>query len=250
MGSSRTTKQSNKKPSTRGKGISDGPYLYQVGYGSYEDSYFMEFKHDELMSEEDLERHVAECMAEAIRSSRKWYEYDLNMAASWIIIERLSNLMQKRGFKRIPYRATVSIFGWASPVNLNDWKGSRGDQDIRIVWAVADILKGRLWRCKGRMGAKSEAIIFAPNKEEAEKRAKKVLSTTKRSLRKILGFCQERLSKQDEQMQKAMAKGDVGEIRELQKSIKKEKKYEKSILNEIENPTPIKVTQFRQKRKK
>jgi len=111
--------------------------LYEIGYGTCEESQYWQFQHQETFTDKQLRKLVRECifevlskLADAKRESNKVNifkksrkpnsngpQYNDVMDTDWF-----HKALKKRGFVRSKYTATCSVFGWANCLAPSDWK--------------------------------------------------------------------------------------------------------------------------------
>lgn len=110
----------------------DNMYFYSVGYGSYEDSGYIQFTHSSKFSDEQLERVVEDCLFEVLK---KFGTEDSNFSELMFHGDReryFMTAMKKRGFVPLKYTARFSVFGWANSIDPEDWEETlRGDNVTR-----------------------------------------------------------------------------------------------------------------------
>lgn len=109
-------------------------YKYKVGYGSYEESEFVELEHEEEISAEEFKRIIYEAtyrVLEDIKAKRTdvmTYKEGIEDLTFQDILEPvIQKLINDFDFKEIEYTESWSCFGWAAIVNNDDWRGQRGD---------------------------------------------------------------------------------------------------------------------------
>lgn len=90
-------------------------YKYKIGYGTYEESAFDEFEHEEYYDEEELEDIIAEAAIHIIgQNPHAFSSYQEIHDAVGCYLE------QFKGFKRVHYDTKFTVFGWAS-LFFEDW---------------------------------------------------------------------------------------------------------------------------------
>lgn len=105
-------------------------YLYKIGYGSYEDSCFTEFTHEEKFSEEELNSLVISAIIRALEGVASG-ENECFLMKDGVSYEDIQTFvdeeLEKDGFVPTKYQARWSCFGWPSLVSKDAWIGQRGD---------------------------------------------------------------------------------------------------------------------------
>jgi len=110
-------------------------YLYNIGYGTCEESEYHQFYHTTKYTDEELEDIVVQCFCEIIEYSagrfdetgdhdnpRLWVN-EKGIKFSELMGEPIFNeLLEKKGFKQVEFVARFSCFGWASAMLPGDWK--------------------------------------------------------------------------------------------------------------------------------
>lgn len=117
-------------------------YLYEIGYGSPEDSCYHQLWHDEEFSDEGLAQLVAEATIAVIHICKA----ENNSVHSFSSIHRevAEWLIEYKGFSRAEYKARWSCFGWASIFTDAGWDTYKDDPLIELVEAVRRA--GYTWR--------------------------------------------------------------------------------------------------------
>ena len=108
-----------------------GPYCYQVGYGTCEESCFKEFESEKLISYEELKQIVAECILETIS--------ELGMSSRSLMQDCMPNnkqfveAMRKRGLTLVEYTATFRTFGWCDFSGKGRFKMYCDEEDLKFL---------------------------------------------------------------------------------------------------------------------
>ena len=103
-------------------------YKYKIGYGSPEASSYTEFEHKQLFSESDITLMIAEAVKELWSTV-----YDpkfpglVTFQHFWYYIPDW--LVAKKGFVRVVYDRSWSVFGWGSVIDKGDWGTYREEKD-------------------------------------------------------------------------------------------------------------------------
>ena len=108
-------------------------YLYKLGYGSYEDSCYVELSHEKKFNKKQFELIIFECVDLAIQKKRKdKYQFLLHTFAD--VMDYVSDCMvSKFGFKCIEYEQDWYCWGWASIFpGIRGWKHEVGSETRRL----------------------------------------------------------------------------------------------------------------------
>ena len=109
-------------------------YWYKIGYGTYEESNYVELKHEKLFTKEDITKMIAEAIVDIEKSKpekdRNWhqssYQHFHKDVVQWLI--------ENKGFVSVEYEVGWSVFGWASVFDINDWgTHGRGEEDQMLA---------------------------------------------------------------------------------------------------------------------
>jgi hypothetical protein len=106
-------------------------YIYQIGYGTMEESSSWEVRHSEHFSMLELAELVENCIVDTIKSASNKFSGTDSFQR---VMDSLGFLEQlrKRGFERVDYTSTFLTFGWASCTDSSDW-GSHTDEDQKAM---------------------------------------------------------------------------------------------------------------------
>lgn len=135
-------------------------YLYDVGYGSCEESEYIQFSHKKKFDKEEFNSIVEECLYQCLlfevkrevelakkyppmnyfcrgtlsfdgtRISQPSFQ-DLFMASdgeNLVFVREMS----KRGFEKAKFEHRLGVFGWSSAVDPNDWK-DHTNEDTKLL---------------------------------------------------------------------------------------------------------------------
>lgn len=116
-------------------------YNYKIGYGSYEDSYYVELQHEECFTQEQLTEMIAEAAVEL------WdHLYELNSegglcrmtVARFFIQDDKYNirdwLVEHKGFTFMDYQERWSIFGWYRLNEPDTWSREvKNDKSVPVI---------------------------------------------------------------------------------------------------------------------
>ena len=112
--------------------------VYQIGYGTCEESEFWEFEHDDVLTKDDLRQIVEDCLLEVMdmeagKFGEGGFHKGLYVGDDGPTFQSLMGepafmcLLKDRGFRQIQYEESFSLFGWASAIKPGDWDSHTGD---------------------------------------------------------------------------------------------------------------------------
>jgi len=122
-------------------------YYYEVGYGSYEDSYYVTLTHAEQLTEAQLTELVTQAMEQTalrLAKSTKHFDYKLLHVSDLVADGLFTEEMKKLGFAELTYQVKFSMFGWESIFNEeHSWLNQVGGKETQgpMMQRVADVLK-------------------------------------------------------------------------------------------------------------
>jgi hypothetical protein len=108
-------------------------YLYNLGYTSYEDSFFIQFEHDEDLTKEQLLHCLAKALARQYyydEADRPKKECRLMLSIYWGNPVFMAS-MEEQGFRLVQYHRQVSVWGWncIPCITEEDKSQQRWDED-------------------------------------------------------------------------------------------------------------------------
>lgn len=115
-------------------------YLYSIGYGSYEESHYVQYWHERKLSEQELSDLVVDCMVETIehyagRFEENGYNEDMFHSSEEgpsfqeiLESEVFEQSLQYRGFKTVEFEAKFNIFGWPSAMDDTSWRSDTEEE--------------------------------------------------------------------------------------------------------------------------
>jgi len=113
-------------------------FTYKIGYGSYEESEFVELQHENEYSNDQLHEIVVQAIKAVLADVIQTDEYFVESGPSYQHIhdQVIEKLLSEHGFRKVEYRATWSVFGWPSLTDPKDWQGQRDDVLDKIFGAL------------------------------------------------------------------------------------------------------------------
>jgi len=159
-------------------------HIYNVGYGTYEESSYTQFISDRQLGDDELSVIVEDCLFECLKIEIKaeinykkqnpdpdpYYHRDtITTNGMKILSPTMGDLfatcdndkyggafrseMAKRGLKPVEFKESLSVFGWVSSVDSTSW----GDQNDDITRGIANNLRKRV---------ESEGMIIESKNDE------------------------------------------------------------------------------------
>lgn len=122
-------------------------YFYSIGYGSYEDSSFIEYVFSDKLTDEELERYVHKAVIAALEKviamadTDDYLYYDSSGPTFRTIQDLVHEELLNLGFNKLEYDAEWGCFGWASIIDKDDWSNDRDDKLNRLSDAIPQNLK-------------------------------------------------------------------------------------------------------------
>ena len=122
-------------------------YRYKIGYGTCEESEFVELEHEKKFTEDDITQMIAETIEAEIKEGLFeekdeegfYYDFAFNFNHVWNNAHEdkklVDWLIENKGFVLVKYEVDWDAFGWASVLDKNDWKTYRqkGDNLSKIT---------------------------------------------------------------------------------------------------------------------
>jgi len=112
-------------------------YVYNVGYGTCEESDFVQWIHAEQFSEDELSVIVEDCLIAALKKlAHPKSEYLHQRSPSFQDLMESTQFhaaMRKHGFARLRFVAAFSVFGWAEALDKGSWASHTDDGDKRMA---------------------------------------------------------------------------------------------------------------------
>jgi hypothetical protein len=110
-----------------------GGFVYDIGYGTCEESQYWQYMHEEKFTSDEIQKIVEDCLFEVIEyvSGLKTEPRDLMNRLHFLEsgpsfqglmgTPKFHERLKKRGFKAIEFEAKCNLFGWASAIKPGDW---------------------------------------------------------------------------------------------------------------------------------
>jgi len=101
--------------------------LYNIGYGTHEESESTQMLHKRKFSKSELRDIVAKATIEA---AKEYFESEFGSdehLSFQQIYDSVIKQMKKMGFKEAKFEAEFSIFGWPNLLDEKDWEGQRDE---------------------------------------------------------------------------------------------------------------------------
>jgi len=112
-------------------------YLYKVGYGTCEESHYVELMHEKKFTEAELAVEMEEALwvtIEGVADGKdNIFIADDGPSFQYLIDSTLFvDALVAKGFTALQYEATWSAFGWASAMEEKGWKSYMSDEDLAL----------------------------------------------------------------------------------------------------------------------
>lgn len=112
------------------------PRIYNIGYGTCEESEYIQYHHTEKFTHEELRVIVADCMFVVLNiladdEYRGGLKGEGPQFADIMMNERFEKELEKRGFTRLKFEGNAGVFGWAGSLKVGSWK-EYSDEDT--IW--------------------------------------------------------------------------------------------------------------------
>jgi len=118
-------------------------YLYNIGYGTCEESADWQYYHREKYTEEQLTQIVEDCLLVVLLEKKKpfskWEHQQHPSFQDLMGEEAFHKELQKRGFQHIRFESHFYCFGWMQADVPDSWDGHSSNEDK----ALAERLKKR-----------------------------------------------------------------------------------------------------------
>jgi len=113
-------------------------FTYKIGYGSYEESEFVELQHENEYNDELLHEIVVQAIKTVLSDLAQTDEYYGEAGPNYQDIhdQVIGELILNHGFQKVEYRTTWSVFGWPSLTDPKDWQDQRDETLNKIFNAL------------------------------------------------------------------------------------------------------------------
>jgi len=133
-------------------------YVYEIGYGTCEESQFWQYMHREKFTEEQLFDIIEDCLFIALKKMREpdsEFEHQQHpsfqdLMSSWRKDAIFHEELERRGFQHIEFTASFSVFGWAKADVPGNWDGH--------TCPDSKALQKNLWRRLEQQNAESKNL--------------------------------------------------------------------------------------------
>lgn len=131
-------------------------HLYNIGYGSYENSEYAQFIFDKKLSKKELWDYVSKATINALKYALKHEnEFFWGFKEEGIkfedIFPRVIVELGNQGFKKVEYDGEWSCFGWASVCSRNSWGRGRNLENMILHNSIPMTLKEKVLRKARKM---------------------------------------------------------------------------------------------------
>lgn len=113
------------------------PYLYNIGYGSCEESCYIQLWHKDKFTVEQLEDLYFQAAKKIILSDDKIGFIDICDEEYIVSFQDLNDIVldlfvKEYGFEAVEFQARLNYFGWVNIFNSKSWKDYADESDIRF----------------------------------------------------------------------------------------------------------------------
>ena len=148
------------------------PYIYEIGYGSYEESEYWQYSHKEKLTDKQLRQHVQDAIFHVLESSVGNYDEQGFHKDHFHVSEggpsfqeiltstKFHDYLKAQGFIRVEYTQRFGIFGWAASLDPKDWDGTTDSARVKFCEELKQ-------RCD-EAGIQVEAFQIEKEKQEME----------------------------------------------------------------------------------
>ena len=167
-------------------------YIYELGFGSCEESRYWQLYHEKQYSEKQFDRIVLECLKETIRKladakrirhvDRVWMDKDGPNFSELLNSKVFRNAILARGFTLVKFEAGCYMFGWASAIKKGDWKEYSSERTQRFQRSLVRMCK------KEDIYVECEAEIVRLPPDEKNKRVRRFKHIDGKRLRRGRGY--------------------------------------------------------------
>ncbi len=106
-------------------------YLYDIGYGTHEESEYIQWRHDEKFTIAQLKEIVTDALCAALLAKRdpaSAYSHERHPTFQDLMgSDTFISALVARGFSRVDFEASFYVFGWAAADVPGDWS-KRGQE--------------------------------------------------------------------------------------------------------------------------
>ena len=126
-------------------------YIYNFGYGSYEDSVYYQLYHEEKYSEDEFREILHRATVYVLLRHLEEQEEHLDKGDEDLVYfsPRYENLVRDIrdilisdfGFSKLKFEAEVYYFGWANILTKGDWSREQNSNNEKLTEYLAENLK-------------------------------------------------------------------------------------------------------------
>lgn len=132
-------------------------YLYNVGYGTCEESSYNQYYHENNYSQEEFEKIIILILCETIEDFAGKFDEQtgwnkIGDSVLWVTKKGVTfqelmgtdifkNNLKKHGFQQITFQASFDSFGWASAMEPGDWSSWANNDDNRYQTMIKNFCK-------------------------------------------------------------------------------------------------------------
>lgn len=123
-------------------------FIYNVGFGSYEESEYAQLAFDQELTPDQLHEYVSNAiikvLSDTVKNKHSRISYD--GVSYQDIHEDVIRELKAVGFQEIKFNAEWSCFGWPSLTNKDSWSLQRDDKLDQLYREIPEELKTRINR--------------------------------------------------------------------------------------------------------
>jgi hypothetical protein len=113
-------------------------HIYNVGYGTREESDYFQLCHKQKFSKGEFELIVAAAVTKVLKGMKP---KERRKATFQKILYSVVDGLTKEGFTRVKFDAEFDVFGWAEILDEKDWAIDRDEQLNFLTKTVSKELK-------------------------------------------------------------------------------------------------------------
>jgi len=115
-------------------------HIYNIGYGTREESDYFQLHHKQKFSKSEFEMIVAAAVTKLLKVMKP---KERERATFQKILYAVTDELAKNGFTRIKFDAEFDVFGWARILDEKDWDIDRDEQLNFLTRTVSKELKNK-----------------------------------------------------------------------------------------------------------
>ncbi len=121
-------------------------YIYNIGYGTCEESDYFQLCHEIKYSQREFEKIIVKIVMKEFKGHK--VEKDEKISFQDILYRLVEELTKNFGFKRVKFTAEFNVFGWANLLDKKDWEEDRNIQLNMLTNAIEKVTKKSKNKCE------------------------------------------------------------------------------------------------------